>query len=73
MTIKSGSIIGCEELGPHGKPVVAVIGYVHDWAAYEQAYLDQVTDEDIARFGDKIGRDEAIVLFPELSKLHYRP
>ena len=59
MTIKQGSIIECEELGPHNKPVVAVIRYVHDWVAYEQAYSDQTTPKDIADYGDKIGREEA--------------
>jgi len=72
MTIRRGSIIQCEELGPRGKPVVAVIGRIHDWAAYEQAYQYQIEPEDIARFGDKISRDEAMALFPELSSLKYR-
>lgn len=70
--IKRGSIIECEELGPHGKPVVAVIGWIHDWAAYEQAYPDQITPEDIADYGDKIGQDDARALFPELVDYFYR-
>jgi hypothetical protein len=73
MTIKQGSIIECEQFGSHGKPVVAVVGYNNDWAAYEQAYPDQTTPEYIASNGDKIGRDEANALFPELTHLRYRP
>jgi hypothetical protein len=70
--IKRGSIIECEEFSHHGKPVVAVIGYIHDWAAYEQAYSDQTTPEYIASNGDKIGQDEARKLFPELENYAYR-
>jgi hypothetical protein len=73
MSIKAGTIIPCNELGPHGKPIVAVIGHINDWAAYEQAYPDQVTYDEIASNGDKIGRDEATTLFPELASLRYRP
>ena len=72
MSIKPDTIIPCNEPGSHGKPVVAVIGWAHDWAAYEQSYPDQVTYEEIASNGDKIGRDEATTLFPELASLRYR-
>jgi hypothetical protein len=70
--IKPDTILECNTLSRHGKPVVAVIGYAHDWAAYEQAYPDQTTPEYIASNGDKISRDEAMELFPELSSLRYR-
>ena len=70
--IKAGSKIECEYVGPHGKPVVAVIGFIHDWAAYERAYDDQTTIDSIARNGDKIGEDEARELFPELKSYKYR-
>ena len=73
MAISPETIIECTELGPHGKPVVAVIGWAHDWAAYEQAYPDQTTPEYIASNGDKIGREDALRLFPELHTLRYRP
>ena len=68
MSIKPGSIIECAEMGPHGKPVVAVVGYAGDWTAYEQSYADQHSPDLIARQGDKIGQDEAEELFPELAK-----
>jgi hypothetical protein len=67
-----GSIIMCEELSDHGKPVVAVIGWIHDWAAYEQAYPDQTLPELIADRGDKISQEEARKLFPELENYKYR-
>jgi hypothetical protein len=73
MAIKPDSIIECTELGSHGKPVVAVIGWAHDWAAYEQSYPDQTSIYDIASNGDKISREEAETLFPELKILRYRP
>lgn len=72
MTLKTDSILECEEFGSHGKPVVAVIGYNHDFAAYEQEYPDQVTPQDIADRGGKIGADEARRLFPELADYPYR-
>ena len=52
--------------------VVAVIGHVNDWAAYEQAYPDQTTPDDIARNGDKISQDQARELFPDLKFYHWR-
>jgi hypothetical protein len=70
--IKAGSILECDLLSDKGRPVVAVIGYIHDWAAYEQAYPEQDTPEYIASNGDKIGKDEALELFPELASLRYR-
>lgn len=70
--IKRGSIMECEELGPHGKPVVATIGWIHDFAVYEQAYPDQTTPEYIASNGDKIGQEDARALFPELVDYLYR-
>lgn len=73
MPIKPGSIIECDRLGPHGKPVVAVIGLADfDWAAYEQAYPDQVTPAQIADLGNKILAEQARNLFPELSERVYR-
>ena len=74
MTIKRGSVIECTEAGPHGKPVIAVVGYAGDWTAYEQSYPDQITPDLIARQGDKISQDAAEELFPELAKaLRWRP
>lgn len=70
--LKSDLILTCEELGPHGRPVVAVIGYAHDFAVYEQSYPDQYTPELIAQSGDKIYVDDARRLFPELKDYHYR-
>lgn len=68
-----GTILKSLELGPHGKPVVAVIGYANDWTAYEQSYPWQVSPELIAESGDKFGRERAEELFPELGHLRYRP
>jgi hypothetical protein len=62
----SGVVISINELGPHGKPVVAKIGYCDDFAAYEQASKDQRTSDDIARWGDKLSKQDAMSLFPEL-------
>lgn len=72
MSIKRGQILECEQVGPHGKPVVAVIGFANDWAAYEMAYPEQTTPDLIARHGDKVGETDARLLFLELSKLRYR-
>lgn len=72
MSFKPGTIIECSKPGPYGKPVVAVIGYINDWAAYEQAYPDQTTPELIAQSGDKVWREHALELFPELANLSYR-
>ena len=66
------SFIEAAEPGPHGKPVVAVIGYGHDWAAYEQTYPDQIGPDLIAHHGDKISEEQACDLFPELKNLSYR-
>ena len=73
MSFQPGSVIECNELSSHGKMVVAVIGYARDWAAYEQSYPDQITLQDIADNGDKLSKDEARRLFPELNSLAYRP
>ena len=70
--IKRGQVLECDQPGPHGRPVVAVIGYAGDWAAYEQAYPEQDTADLIAHQGDKIGEVQARNLFPELAKLRYR-
>ena len=72
MSIKSGQIIECSEPGPHGRAVVAVIGYAGDWAAYEQSYPDQYSPDLIARHGDKISQEAAEERFPELTALRYR-
>jgi hypothetical protein len=72
MTFKSRTIIECKELSSHGKRVVAVIGHIGDWAAYEQSYPDQTTAFFIAQSGDKISSDEARTLFPELKDYPYR-
>jgi hypothetical protein len=72
MSIKRGQVLECEQVGPHGNPVVAVIGFSNDWAAYERSYPQQNTSDLIARHGDKIGENEARQLFPELAKLRYR-
>ena len=73
--INPGTILECDQMGPHGKLVVAKIGDGGDWAVYEQAYPDQDTSEGIARYGDKISKEVAEELFPELatSSLRYRP
>lgn len=70
--IRPGTRIECTEKGPHGGRVVASIGYVGDWAAYEQCYPDQTTVETIAKNGDKIGEDQARILFPELKEYSWR-
>jgi hypothetical protein len=47
--------------------IVAVIGAIHDWAAYEEPerYPGQEwTSDKIARLGNKIPQDEAEELFP---------
>ena len=73
MPIKQGTILECDKLGPHGKPVVAVIGYASDFAVYEQSYPEQVTPSLIAANGDKVYIEHAKDLFPELFKsLRYR-
>jgi len=73
MPIRPGTIIPAKDNGPHGKPVVAVIGYAGDWAAYEQSYPDQTTDQAIADNGDKLYVDDARALYPEFAILLYRP
>lgn len=72
MPIRPGTIIPAKNPGPHGKPVVAVIGYAGDWAAYEQSYPDQLDYQSIADNGDKIYVDDARKLFPEFATLAYR-
>jgi hypothetical protein len=52
------------------KKVVAVVGWVNDFAAYEGT-LDQSFDQ-IARNGDKIGEDEARRIFPNMKGYSYR-
>ena len=74
MTFRPGTLIPTDEPGPTwGHPVVAVIGYANDWAAYEQSYPEQDTDDLIARQGDKISERSARDLFLELKDLRYRP
>ncbi len=55
------------------KKVVAVIGGIGDWAAYEGP--TDWPDEKIARQGDKLGANQAKAVFPSLaySDLKYRP
>lgn len=73
MPVKPGSVIECDRLGPHGRPVVAVIGYAgFDWAVYEQSYPDQMAPDLIALHGDKLSAEEARNLFPDLSDRVYR-
>ena len=72
MSIKRGQILECEQVGPHGNPVVAVIGFSNDFAVYEKSYPHLNTPDLIARHGDKVGETYARLLFPELSKLRYR-
>jgi hypothetical protein len=69
---KPGQVIECDTLSEHGKPVVAVIGQIHDWTAYEQSYAWQITPDAIAAQGDKISQNEARKLFPELSAYPFR-
>ena len=72
MSIKSGSVLECDQLGPHGRPVAAKIGYNGDYFVAEQAYPDQDTPDLIARKGDKVSRGAAEKLYPELKNLYYR-
>ena len=55
-----------------GYKVVAVIGEVHDWAAY--AGLTTWTDDEVARSGDKLSAQAAEKLFlaPVWAGLSYR-
>ena len=52
---------------------VAVIGYANDWAAYQAP--SSWSDDMVARTGDKIWRDTAEEMFPEIKTagLRYRP
>jgi hypothetical protein len=44
--------------------IVACIGYADDWAAYRGPDSgDNYSTDEIARHGDKLGRDEAERLF----------
>jgi hypothetical protein len=49
---------------------VATVGVVGDWAVYHNYYY--VSDDDVARNGDKVSKHKACELFPELSHLQYR-
>lgn len=52
--------------------VVAKEGHVNDWAAYCH-YADEHDAESVARHGDKLFLDEAVVVFPFLVAARYRP
>jgi len=66
-----GDIITASHRGPHGRAVVAVIGYDDDFAAYEQSNQFQTTSMAIATSGDKLIEEQARPLFPDI-QLHYR-
>jgi len=66
-----GDVITSSKRGPHGRIVVAVVGYDNDFAAYEQATPYQNTVVAIAAGGDKLSREHAVSLFPDI-QLHYR-
>jgi len=53
-----------------GNKIVAVIGWGHDWAAYE----GKGTVKHVAEYGNKISQFEAERLFPDIaaSGLYYR-
>ena len=68
--IKPGTILPCDTPSDSGHNVVAVIGYVHDFSAYE--WHNTASDEDCANHGDKISENQARRLFPELEILSYR-
>ena len=69
---KSGTQIESKESSSRGRRVVAVIGFIGDWSAYEQAYSEQTTIDMIARQGDIISENEARKLFPELKNYKWR-
>lgn len=52
------------------KVVVAVMGAVEDWAAYEGP--ENKDNQWIMDHGDKLSEDEARDLFPAFTHLHYR-
>jgi len=52
-----------------GMRVVAVSG-VHDWAAYAAPLSWQWSDNHIAATGDKVNREEAEELFPQMKTAH---
>jgi hypothetical protein len=54
----------------NGKIVVAVVGWVNDFAAY--AAPQEWTVDHAASNGDKIGEDEARRLFPNMKGYSYR-
>ena len=68
--IKPETIIPSTSLSRSGYKVVAVIGWVHDFAAYQ--YYADTSDETCAGMGDKISAEEARELFPELKEYAYR-
>ena len=70
MAIAPGTIIKCTELSDDGYKLVAVIGHVNDFAAYE-SYLDASTEE-CAAVGNKISSEQARRKFPELTSYSYR-
>ena len=68
--IKPETIIPSTSLSSGGYKVVAVIGWAHDFAAYQ--YYIGSSDETVAQSGDKISAEEARELFPELKDYIYR-
>ena len=70
MALAPDTILPCSQLSEDGYKVVAVIGWVNDFAAYQ--YYTHASDEECARTGDKISREQARRLFPELKDYRYR-
>jgi hypothetical protein len=68
--IQPDTILPSNKLSEEGYKVVAVIGWVNDFAAYQ--YYTYSSDEECAGSGDKIGEDQARELFPELASYSYR-
>jgi hypothetical protein len=68
--IKPDTILPCNNLSDEGYKVVAVIGWINDFAVYQ--YYTTSSDRECASNGDKIGEDQARRLFPELASYKYR-
>ena len=59
-----------QSLLSNGIRFVVTLGQADDWAAYYQSPL--YTTEEIARTGDKLGKEAAQELFPFMASLRYR-
>ena len=68
--IKPDTILPSDTPSDSGYKVVAVVGWAHDFAAYE--WYNTSSDEECASHGDKISEEQARRLFPELKNLSYR-